>query len=226
VPVLLEDIRGLADHFRQGKKFVLVAHDWGGALAWMFAIAHPEYLEKLIIINAPHPAIFRQLLANDATQQQASQYMLMFRSPQAEAVLSANRCAVLVENVLEPLLKSGALTEADKGEYLKAWSQPGALNGGLNYYRANHAGPPVPPEMEGSIGPSALNMDMNPAYFTVRVPTLVIWGEKDVALTVKNLDGLENYVPELRVKRVPDGSHWVVHEKTAEVNGYIREFIQ
>ena len=223
VPALLEDIRGLADHFRQGRKFVLVAHDWGGALAWGFAIAHPELLEKLVIINAPHPAIFRELLMNDADQQQASQYMLMFRAPGAEAMLLANDCAILVENVLGGMLRSGAMTEADKVEYVKAWQQPGALTGGLNYYRANEVGPPAPGEvaMHAAAGAFAVNAEQ----MKVRVPTLVIWGEKDTALTVKNLEGLEKYVPELTICRVPEGSHWVVHEKSAEVNGYIREFI-
>ena len=224
---LVEDIRGLADRFREGKKFILVGHDWGGVLAWGFAMAHPEYLEKLITINAPHPAIFRKLLESDAGQQAASQYMLLFRSPQAEAMLAADNYALLVQNVLGPLLASGVMTEADKTEYLKAWSQPGALTGGLNYYRANRTGPPVPQEMEAAIGASGTLL---PAQWTedqlvVRVPTLVIWGEKDVALTVKNLEGLEKYVPELTVKRIADGSHWVVHEKREEVNGLIREFV-
>ena len=225
VPALLEDIRGLADHFRQGKKFVLVAHDWGGALAWGFAIAHPDYLEKLVIINAPHPAIFRELLAKDPGQQQASQYIVMFRSPQAETFLAANDYGLLVENVLGPLLGSGALSEADKAEYLKAWAQPGALTGGLNYYRANHAGPPVPAEMEKIIGASGMPIPPELAGMKVGGPTLVIWGERDVALTVKNLDGLEKYVPELTVKRMPDASHWVVHERPEEVNRMIREFL-
>jgi epoxide hydrolase 4 len=226
IPVLLEDIRGLADHFRSGKKFILVAHDWGGALAWGFAMAHPEYLEKLIIINAPHPGIFRKLLESDAGQQAASQYMLMFRSAHAEAMLAADHYALLVQIVLGPLLASGAMTEADKAEYLKAWSQPGALTGGLNYYRANRTGPPVPREMEEMIGASGtLLPQWTEAQMMVRVPTLVIWGERDTALTVKNLDGLEQYVPELTVKRIPDASHWVVHEKREEVNRLIREFV-
>ena len=222
IPVLLEDIRGLADHFRQGKKFVLVAHDWGGALAWGFAIAHAELLEKLVIINAPHPAIFRELLMNDAGQQQASQYMLMFRSPGAESMLLANVCAILVENVLGAMLRSGVMTEADRVEYVKAWQQPGALTGGLNYYRANEVGPPAPGETGMPAVAHAFGVD---AMQKVRVPTLVIWGEKDTALTIKNLEGLEKYVPELTIRRVPEGSHWVVHEKATEVNGYIREFI-
>jgi pimeloyl-ACP methyl ester carboxylesterase len=225
VPPLLEDIRGLADHFRQGKKFVLVAHDWGGALAWGFAIAHPNYLEKLVIINAPHPAIFRELLEKDPGQQQASQYMLMFRNPQAEKFLAANDYGLLVENVLGPLLRSGALCPADKAEYLKAWAQPGALTGGLNYYRANYAGPPVPAEMENIIGASRAPIPPELAGMKVGASTLVIWGERDVALTVKNLDGLEKYVPELTVKRMPDASHWVVHERPEEVNRMIREFL-
>jgi pimeloyl-ACP methyl ester carboxylesterase len=223
VPALLEDIRGLADHFRQGRKFVLVAHDWGGALAWGFAIAHPELLERLVIINAPHPAIFRELLMNDAGQQQASQYMLMFQTPGAEAMLLANDCAILVGNVLGGMLRSGVMTEADRAEYVKAWQQPGALTGGLNYYRANGVGPPAPGETTVPAAVHAFGVDA--AQMKVRVPTLVIWGEKDTALTVKNLEGLEKYVPQLTIRRVPEGSHWVVHEKTAEVNGYIREFI-
>jgi pimeloyl-ACP methyl ester carboxylesterase len=227
VPVLIEDIRGLADHFRKGKKFILVAHDWGGALAWGFAMAFPDYLEELIVLNAPHPGIFRKLLESDAGQQAASQYMLMFRSPQAEAMLAADNFALLVQIVLEPLLASGAMTEADKVEYLKAWSQPGALTGGLNYYRANRTGPPVPQEMEAAIGASGtLLPQWTEAQMIVRVPTLVIWGEQDQALTVKNLDGLERYVPELKVKRIADASHWVVHEKREEVNAHIREFIR
>jgi len=227
VPVLLGDIRGLADYFRGGKKFILVGHDWGGALAWGFAMAHPEYLEKLIIINAPHPGIFRKLLESDAGQQAASQYMLLFRSPQADAMLAADNYALLVQNILAPLLASGAMTEADKAEYLKAWSQPEALTCGLNYYRANRTGPPVPQEMEAAIGASGtlLPARWTEAQMTVRVPTLVIWGEKDVALTVKNLEGLEKYVPDLTVKRIADASHWVVHEKREEVNRLIREFV-
>ena len=224
--VLIEDIRALADHFRQNKKFILVGHDWGGGLAWAFAIGHPDYLQELIIINAPHPAIFGRLLASDPQQQEASQYMFMFRTSRAEAILSADNYASLVEHVLAPLLKTGALTELDKAAYLRAWSQPGALTGGLNYYRANHLGPPAPPQVAAEIGPSTNDFGPDPAHTVVRVPTLVIWGERDTALVPRNLDGLSEFVPDLTVRRVPDGSHWVVHEKPAEVNDYIRAFLQ
>lgn len=219
--ILVEDIRALADHFRGGRKFILVGHDWGGALAWAFAGAHPEKIEKIVIINAPHPAIFGRLLATNADQQSASQYMLMFRSPGAEAFLSANNHAALVEAVLGDLLRTGSFQESDKEAYLKAWSQPGALTGGLNYYRANQVGPP------GASGENVAggNAAPDPARWTVRVPTLVIWGEKDIALTTHNLEGLDQFVPDLTIKRIPDGSHWVIHQKPAEVNRYMREFL-
>lgn len=94
------------------------------------------------------------------------------------------------------------------------------------YYRASRIGPPAPPEVAAEIGASTANFGSHPAQMMVRVPTLIIWGEKDTALTTGNLDGLSEYVPQLTIKRVPDASHRVVHEKPAEVNRYIREFIR
>ncbi len=214
---LVEDVRALAGHLGY-KKFVLVGHDWGGGVAWSFAIAHPEYLEKLVIVNCPHPAILARELANNPAQQKASQYMLLFRGPQAEQTLSANNYAALVDIVLGDGLKSGVFTEADKQAYIEAWSQPGALTGGLNYYRAANLGPPAPGAHAAPVA------DAGPML--VKVPTLVIWGEKDTALLTGNLDGMDQFVPNLTIKRIPDGSHWVIHEKPALVNSYIREFIQ
>ncbi len=223
INLLVEDVRALGDHFSHQKKFVLVAHDWGGAVAWAFAIAHPEMLDKLVIVNAPHPGVFGRLLASDAAQQQASQYMLMFRSPQAEQNLSSNNYANLVNIVLGPGLKTGVFTEADKEAYIKAWSEPGALTGGLNYYRANAVGPPAPGQAPAA---GRGNFAVDPNALLVKVPTLVIWGEKDTALLTQNLDGLDKFVPQLTIHRVPDGSHWVIHEKRDEVNTAIRDFIR
>ncbi|MBV8819328.1 MAG: alpha/beta hydrolase [Acidobacteriaceae bacterium] len=220
VRFLIEDVRALAEHLGY-KKFVLVGHDWGGAVAWAYAMAHPDTLEKLVIVNAPHPGVFSRLLVMDPAQQKASQYMLMFRSPQAEQMLSANNYAALVNAVLGEGLKNGVFTEADKEAYIAAWSQPGALTGGLNYYRAAKVGPPSP----NAQAPGQGNFGVDVSRMVVNVPTLVIWGEKDTALLTGNLDGLEQYVPQLTVKRIPDGTHWVIHEKPAEVDGYIREFL-
>jgi epoxide hydrolase 4 len=219
VKYLIEDLRALAQHLGH-KKFILVAHDWGGAIAWAFAIAHPDYLEKLVIINAPHPGVFARELRDNPAQQKASQYMLFFRSPQAEAQLSANNYGQLVQIVLGSGLKSGAFTEEDKKAYIEAWSQPGALTGGLNYYRAARLGPP-----SGEGDKSGTSFAQGLPSFEVKTPTLVIWGEKDTALLTGNLEGLDKFVPSLTIKRIPDGTHWVIHEKPEMVNGYIRDFI-
>ena len=97
--ILDEDIRAFAAHLSPAKKFVLVGHDWGGFVAWAFAAAHPHALEKLVIINAPHPAVFARLLTSDPAQQKASEYMEIFRSPQADCGLQR---AVLLVAVSKP----------------------------------------------------------------------------------------------------------------------------
>src|SRR5439155_19010197 len=162
---------------------------------------------------------FDRELSQNPAQQRASQYMLLFRSPQAESTLSANAYAALVNGVLGDGLKSGVITESDKQAYLEAWSRPGALTGGLNYYRAARVGPPVDGQRDSLVSATRL------ASLVVRVPTLVIWGEKDTALLTGNLEGLDQFVPHLTIKRIPDGSHWIVHEKPALVNQLIREFL-
>ena len=145
--------------------------------------------------------------------------MLMFRGEGAEQTLSANNYGLLVQIVLGEGLKTGVFTEDDKKAYIEAWSQPGALTGGLNYYRANRVGPPP-------AGKEPANFAAGMPSLEVKVPTLVIWGEKDIALLTGNLEGLDKFVPNLTIKRIPDGTHWVIHEKPALVDEYIREFIK
>ena len=134
--------------------------------------------------------------------------------------------------VLADGIKAGTVTEADRKAYVEAWSQPGALTGGLNYYRAAAVGPP--PRAAAPAATTATTTAAaeprraagdQPPSLVVRVPTLVIWGEKDTALLTGNLDGLDQVVPKLTVRRIPDGTHWVVREKPADVNGLIREFL-
>ena len=215
---LVADIDALARHFGKDK-FVLVAHDWGGAVGWTYAAAFPQRLSRLVIVNSPHPAIFQRDLTNNAAQQQASAYMNFFRLPKAESVLSENGFARLFA------MNAGWggkpwMTDADKQAYTEAWSHPGALTGGLNYYRAS----PLHPPLEGDAGAAAVKFD--PAQVTIKVPTLVIWGMGDTALLPCNLDGLDAYVPDLRVVRVPEATHWVIHEQPALVNNAIRDFLK
>jgi len=220
VTELIEDLRALAEHLGH-QKMILVAHDWGGAIAWVFAMRHPEWLEKLIIINAPHAAIFARELLKNPDQQKASQYMLTFRSPEAEAILSENN----YEWLTNALFKWGSkweMTEALRQKYIEAWSQPGALTGSLNYYRASFLYPPTSEEDKQDIKKI---MDLPREMYKVKIPTLVIWGELDQALLLGNLDGLELYVDDLTIKRIPDATHWIVNEQPEVVNSLIREFI-
>jgi pimeloyl-ACP methyl ester carboxylesterase len=217
---LIEDLRALAKYLGH-EKMIMVAHDWGGAVAWSAAIRHPELLEKLIIINAPHPAVFARELLNNSEQQKASQYMLMLRSAEAERILSENNYARLMD-VLVQFGSKWEMSEEKRLKYLDAWSQPGALTGSLNYYRASPLYPPASKKDEEQIG-SVLNLPKE--MFEIKVPTLVIWGEQDRALLTGNLDGLEEYIEDLTVKKIPGGSHWVIHEQPELVNTLIRDFI-
>ena len=212
---LVADIGALAAAFTR-EKFVLVAHDWGGAAAWGFAIAHPERLSRLVIVNSPHPYTFWRELVNNPAQQKASQYMLLFRAAKAERVLSENGYARLLAAFAE--FGDDVMTDADRAAYVEAWSRPGALTGGLNYYRASPLYPPTPED------PGPKNLHLDPGNFVVRVPTLVLWGERDRALLTGCLDGLEQCVPDLKVVRVPDASHWIVHEKPDLVCREIESF--
>jgi pimeloyl-ACP methyl ester carboxylesterase len=147
--------------------------------------------------------------------------MLMLRSPEAEQILSANHYEFLYGAVLNENMKRGYVTQEDCDAYLEAWSQPGALRGGLNYYRAAQIGP-----ASTESGSVERNFVAEVAELTVKVPTLVIWGEKDSYLLSGNLQGLEEFVPDLTIKRVSDGTHWVVHEKPALISHLIREFLR
>lgn len=215
---IVSDIAALAKHLGK-KSFTLVAHDWGGAVAWTFAAAFPQMVDRLIIINSPHPAIFQRDLAGNSAQQAASSYMNFFRIPSAEEVLAENDYA----RMFAMLTGWGGrpwLSEEDRAAYLAAWSQPGALTGGLNYYRASPLFPPTATE------PGALDVKIDPATVTVKVPTLVIWAMNDPALLPCNLDGLDAYVPDLQVVRVQDATHWIVHEQPEFVNRTIRNFLK
>lgn len=207
---LVEDVRTTIETLGDGTPAVVVGHDWGGIVAWAFARAYPDWLDRLIILNAPHPAVFRRELARSRAQRWASSYIWLFRRRWLpEKLLRACHFAALRKMVFGQAAHPQAFSAADRAAYMEAWSQPGALTGGLNYYRANR-------EL-ASPGESAIQGK-------IQVPTLVIWGEKDPALLPGNLYGLENYVQNLEVRRIPSATHWVVHEEPERVNKAIAQF--
>ncbi len=215
---IVEDIRALVEEHFNRKKFILVGHDWGGVVAYPFANTHPNLVEKLIIINAPHPNIFARLIAKNKDQQSSSQYVLFFRTKKAEGYLSANNYINILNIIVTPEME---FTDDDKQMYVNAWSQPGALTGGLNYYRAGGIKPPSQGEKIDNL--TDKQVELSPVM--INVPALVIWGEKDTALTTHNLEGLDEFIPDLTIKRIPEGSHWIINERPDKVNSLIREFL-
>lgn len=192
---------------------LLVAHDWGGALAWNLAAQRPELMRRLLIINSPHPATFVRELRHNPAQQAASVYMNRLCEPDAEQRLSAHDFAELW-----PFLGVAPawLTPAVREQYRQAWHNGGrGLTGGLNYYRAS----PLRPALGASDALHALVLPDEAV--TSRVPTTVLWGERDRALLPGLLDGLAQWVPDLTVHRVPEGSHWLVHEQPGLVAEHI-----
>ena len=181
----------------------LVAHDWGGAVAWNLAVQRPELLQRLIIINSPHPATFLRELQTSPAQQAASAYMNFFCQPDAEVLLAADDYARLWRFFTQ--MGAAWLDEPMRARFREVWAQ--GLSGPLNYYRASPLRPPTAED------PAALNVSFAPEFVTVRVPTHVIWGEADTALPPVMLDGLEAFVPDLTVQRVPGATHWIVHEQ-------------
>lgn len=214
---LVGDVLNLADHFGK-KEFYLVAHDWGAAVAWAVAIGHPERIKGLVILNGPHPYIFSELLTQNRTQIEQSQYMAYFRNEGVEDKLLANDCKWLWDWTFARHIEAGQMSEEDQQAYIAAWTRPGAMTAMLNYYRAS----PLTPAKEEDIGKS---LGLNPDEFRVRVPTLVVWGEKDHALIPENLIGLDRFVDDLKIIRLPDVTHWVTHEASdraaAEITGFI-----
>jgi pimeloyl-ACP methyl ester carboxylesterase len=217
VKYIIEDLRLLAAHLGY-EKFVMVAHDWGGAVAWSFAIASPQLLHKLVIINAPHPFIFMKALTSDPEQQKASGYINWLRGSGSEALLTINSFAAL-EGMLNGIgtWSTPWFTEEVKRKYHECWLR--GLSGGINFYRASPLHPPAP----GDAGP--LKLKFNREDFRVSVPTRVIWGEKDTALLKTQLDGLDKFVDDLQIERIPEGSHWIVHEQPERINRLLRGFL-
>ena len=206
--ILVDDIKKLSEALNLGK-FCLAGHDWGGPVAWGFAEKYPESLKKLILCNGPHMVVMRKALNKSKSQKKASSYILEFIKPNSEKKLMDNDFQFLKIVVFGMVKKKNAISEFDKEKYIEAWSQPGAINAGLNYYRATFESLSETGDWTGIIN----------------VPTLVIHGMKDIALTPKVLEGLSDYVKDLKIVRVENASHWVMVDEPEVVISNIKEFL-
>jgi pimeloyl-ACP methyl ester carboxylesterase len=227
---LVQDVLALIDSECGPSKplAALVAHDWGGAVAWNLANQHPERLAQLVIINSPHPGTFLRELQRNPAQQAASAYMNELIQDNAEAVYAADDfeklLAVLSASHTHPAddAKAAAtrtpwLTEPVQQDYRQLWQH--GLRGGLNYYRASPLRPPQPGE------PAAAAVSLPIEMLRITRPTLVIWGQQDHALLPCLTEGLEDYIADLKLVPLPEASHWVVHEAPLRVMQEISAFL-
>ena len=220
---LVQDIAALIES--QGAPLeCLIAHDWGGALAWNLAASQPDLTKKLVIINSPHPGTFLRELQHSPAQQAASAYMNFLIRPDAEELLAADdyrRLWAFFTAFTADDEAGGSdhtwLTEAVKAQYRDVWQH--GLTGPLNYYRASPLRPPSPHD------PAAAAVSIPRTLLEVHLPTLVIWGMKDKALPPALLDGLDDYVPNLQLHCVKDATHWIVHEQPELVTLYLQQFL-
>ncbi len=226
---LVQDIAALIaiETAQQGGQLAaLIAHDWGGAVAWNLINQMPQLAKKLVIINSPHPGTFLRELQNSPKQQAASEYMNFLITPEAETLLAQDDFKRLWQFLIKT--NTGAqgasavpepawLTEAVKSQYREVWNA--GLTGGCNLYRASPLRPPAPGD------PAAAAITLPREMLTISLPTLVIWGLDDAALPPQLVDGLDDYIADLKLLKVPNASHWIVHENPQLVIRSIAEFL-
>ena len=210
---IVGDLELLCDHLGWQRTDV-VAHDWGGAVAWQWAIAKPRRIRRLVMLNSPHPITFARALTRNPAQQAASEYMNWLRAAGSEVGLAKDNYRA-IEGFFSAMKGEGEpwYTAERAVRYREVWAR--GLTGGVNYYRASPLHPPA-------TGESLPVLDS--AQFHVRVPTLIVWGERDHALLPALLDGLEELIDEVTIERLPHATHWLAHEEPRAIATAIRAF--
>ena len=208
---LLADVAGLIDASNTSET-VLLAHDWGAVIAWYFAIRQLRPLQKLVICNVPHPQAMQQAMGWE--QLKKSWYVFFFQVPGLAEYLFGRDDAKAMANIMASSAVDKTNFSADVGEvYRRNAAQPGALTAMVNYYRALVRGGGAKRQRE-------LGFPM------IQTPTLMIWGEDDVALTKETTYGTDEYVADLTIRYLPRVSHWVQQEQPEVVNAMIQAFLE
>jgi pimeloyl-ACP methyl ester carboxylesterase len=196
---LTADVIAIADQIGR-ERIILAGHDWGAAVAWNTAMRYPDRLEKLAILNVPHPAVMLRNLRTNPRQMLRSWYMLFFQIPWLpELLFSLNGARTLP-----------AFSKEDIDRYREAWAQPGALTGMINWYRALFREIP----------------DTEAVNSRVRVPTRILWGMKDAFLLSAMAAESVKYCDNGELFEFPEATHWLHHEEPERVNQLLIEFFR
>ena len=216
VDVLADDIAGMIDHFGQ-ERAIVVGHDWGGAVAWHFAHRHPDRLERLAVMNCPHPEVLLRTLSKSKAQRRKSWYMLFFQIPWLPQTLLRMNLTGLVKAAFRGgAARPERFTDEDLAEFRRALAQPGALRAGINYYRA------------ARLGPKALRARRGIWREPLQGPVLLVWGVLDKYLGEELIEPhLERVVEgQLEIVRIPTAAHWVQQEEPELVNEALLAFVK
>jgi pimeloyl-ACP methyl ester carboxylesterase len=230
---LVADVAGLVEAFGE-RQAVIVGHDWGGAIAWTFAMERPEATRRLVVMNCPHPAIFSQHLRANTRQLARSWYMFFFQIPGLpETLLGLGGARAVGDGIRRSLVRQDALTEEDVRVLREAASRPGALHSAINYYRAAFRSPEAraswPEWLRRFVHgdrPQPSTRARLEDWPKIAAPTLVVWGENDVALGKELTLGMEPLMTgPFEIKYIPLCGHWVQQEQAELVNGYLLDFL-
>jgi pimeloyl-ACP methyl ester carboxylesterase len=212
--MLASDVVGLI-HWAGHSKAIVVGHDWGGAAAWRTAIRYPDAVERLIILNCPHPAAMRKKFASDPRQLAKSWYMFFFQLPRLpEAFLKARRFGRLI-GTLKKSARKGTFSEKNLDEFREAWGRPDAMTAMVNYYRAAMR----PGAHSPSASSGAAQAGSTPAK--VQPPTTILWGMRDPHLSPSLAEESAEFCENGRVERLPEATHWLQYEEPAKVASLI-----
>ena len=210
IPTLLLDIKGLIKGLGQSEA-IIVGHDWGGVLAWAFALNYPDMTGRLIVMNAPHPAAMMREMRT-LKQLRRSWYVFAFQIPWLPEYMLGRKHANEIGKMLRgAALQKSAFPREVTAKYQEAMGKPGAIKAAISYYRQLFW---------------RLPFSFKSYELRINTPTLLIWGEQDIALGIELTTGLERWVNDIQIKRIPDSGHWVQQEQPEKVNQYVLDFLQ